>query len=122
MNIALWIVQLLLAVFFGLAGAMKTFQTSKAKAQLAWAKNRSEVFVRFIGISELLGTLGLILPMLTGFLAWLTPIAAIGLSLIQLLAIVTEHLPKKEYNIIPMNIVLLAFAVFIIFGRWNLFS
>jgi len=39
-----------------------------------------------------------------------------------LLAIFTEHLPKKEYNIIPMNIVLLALSVFIIVGRWAFFS
>ena len=122
MNIALWIAQVLLAFLFGMAGMMKTFQTSKAKGQLPWAKNRSDRFVQFIGISEILGAVGLILPMLTGILPWLTPIAAIGLSLIQLLAIFTEHLPKKEYNVIPVNIILLAFAVFIIVGRWILFS
>ncbi len=122
MNIALWIAQVLLALFFGMAGMMKTFQTAKAKEQLPWAKNRSDGFVRFIGISELLGALGLILPMLTGILAWLTPIAAIGLSLIQVLAIITEHLPKKEYNVIPVNMVLLALAVFVTAGRWILFS
>jgi hypothetical protein len=38
------------------------------------------------------------------------------------LAIFTEHLPKKEYNVIPVNIVLLALAVFVIVGRWTLFS
>jgi uncharacterized membrane protein YphA (DoxX/SURF4 family) len=122
MNIALWITQVLLALFFGMAGMMKTFQTSKAREQLPWAQKRSGAFVQFIGISELLGAVGLILPMLTGILAWLTPIAALGLSLIQLLAIFTEHLPKKEYNVIPMNTVLLALAAFIIFGRWILFS
>ena len=122
MNIALWIAQVLLAFLFGMAGMMKTFQTSKAKGQLPWAKNRSDRFVQFVGISEILGGVGLILPMLRGILPWLTPIAAIGLSLIQLLAIFTEHLPKKEYNIIPVNMVLLAFAVFIIVGRWILFS
>ena len=122
MNIALWIAQGLLAAMYLMAGSMKTFQTAKAKGQFPWAKNRSNGFVRFIGASELLGALGLILPLLTGILPWLTPIAAIGLSLIQLLAIFTEHLPKREYAIIPMNIVLLALSGFIIFGRWVLFS
>jgi hypothetical protein len=60
--------------------------------------------------------------MVTGILPWLTPIAAIGLSLIQLLAIFQEHLPKKEFNIIPMNIVLLGLSIFVLFGRWVLFS
>ena len=122
MNIALWIVQVLLAAIFGMAGIMKTFQTAKAKEQLPWAKSRSDAFVRFVGISELLGALGLILPLLTRILPWLTPVAAIGLTLIQLLAIFTEHLPKKEYNILPVNILLLALSIFIVVGRWILFS
>ena len=122
MNIALWIVQILLAAMYGMAGMMKTFQTAKAREQLPWAKNRSDGFVRFVGTSELLGALGLILPLVTGILPWLTVLAAIGLILIQLLAIFTEHLPKKELNVIPINLVLLALAVFVIIGRWTLLS
>ena len=122
MNIALWIVQILLAAMFGMAGVMKVFQTSKAKEMLPWAKNRSDGFVRFVGTSELLGALGLILPLVTGILPWLTLLAAIGLVLIQLLAIFTEHLPKKEYNVIPVNVVIAALAIFVVIGRWTLFS
>ena len=121
-NISLCVVQVLLAAMFGMAGIMKTFQTAKAKEQFLWAKNRSDGFVRFVGISELLGALGLTLPLVTGILPWLTILAAVGLILIQLLAIFTEHLPKKEYNVIPINIVLIAISVFIILGRWTLFS
>jgi uncharacterized membrane protein YphA (DoxX/SURF4 family) len=120
MNIVLWIAQGLLAAMYLMAGTMKTFQTARAKGQFPWAKNRSDGFVRFVGVSELLGSFGLILPIFTGILPWLTPIAAVGLSLIQLLAIFTEHLPKKEYNIIPMNLVLLALSIFIVIGRWTL--
>ena len=122
MNIVLWIAQGLLAAMYLMAGMLKTFQTPKAKEQLPWTKNRSDAFVRLIGSSELLGALGLILPLVTGILPWLTVIAAIGLTLIQLLAIFTEHLPKKEYNVIPVNVILLALAVFIAAGRWILFS
>src|SRR5688572_11161738 len=122
MNTALWIAQGLLAAMYLIAGIIKTFQTAKAKEQMPWAKERSDEFVRFVGVSELLGALGLILPLVTGILPWLTIIAAIGLTLIQLLAIFTEHLPKKEYNVIPVNIVLVALAVFVIVGRWSLFA
>jgi len=122
MNIALWIAQGLLAAMYLMAGAMKTFQTAKTKEQMPWAKNRSDAFVRFVGTSELLGALGLILPLVTGVLPWLTVLAATGLTIIQLLAIFQEHLPKKEYNVIPVNIVLLALAVFVVVGRWTLFS
>jgi putative oxidoreductase len=122
MNIALWIAQILLAAMYGMSGSMKTFQTAKARQQFPWAKNRSNGFIRFVGISELLGALGLILPIITGVLPWLTVLAAVGLTLIQWLAIFTEHLPKKEYNVIPINIILSAISVFVIFGRWALFS
>ena len=122
MNIVLWIAQILLAAMFGMAGIMKTFQTAKAREQMSWAKNRSDNFVRFVGASELLGAAGLILPLVTGILPWLTVLAAVGLILIQLLAIFTEHLPKKEYNVIPVNIVLIAIAAIIVIGRWTLFS
>ncbi len=122
MNIALWIVQGLLAALYLMAGTLKTFQTAKAKEQLPWAKNRSDGFVRFVGTSELLGALGLILPLVTGILPWLTLLAAIGLTIIQALAIFTEHLPKKEYNVIPFNAVLLALAVFVVIGRWALIT
>lgn len=124
MNIALWIVQGLLAAMYLMAGQMKAFQPAKVREnpQMTWAKNRSDGFIRFVGTSELLGALGLILPLVTGVLPWLTVLAAIGLTIIQVLAIFTEHLPKKEFNVIPVNIVLLALAVLVIIGRWTLFS
>ena len=124
MNIALWIAQILLAAMYGMAGSMKAFQPAKVREnpQMTWAKNRSNGFIRFVVISELLGALGLILPLVTGILPWLTVLAAVGLLLIQLLAIFTEHLPKKEYNVIPINVVLIAFSAFIAIGRWTLFS
>jgi len=121
MNTALWVIQILLAGMYGLAGTMKAFQPSRAKQTLPWAKERSDGFVRFIGASELLGALGLLLPAATGTLPWLTPLAAAGLTLIQLLAILTEHLPKREYKVLPVNILLLALSILILAGRWALF-
>ena len=122
MNIALWIAQGLLAAMYLMAGSMKVFQTVKARENMTWTQGRSDGFVRFVGTSELLGALGLILPLVTGILPWLTILAAIGLTIIQVLAIFQEHLPKKEYNVIPVNIVLLALAALVVIGRWTLFS
>jgi putative oxidoreductase len=122
MNIALWIAQILLAGLYGMAGSMKTMQVVKVREMMPWSKDRTDGFIRFVGTSELLGALGVILPILTGILAWLTPVAAIGLTIIQLLAILQEHLPKKEYNVIPMNIVLLALSAFVAIGRWYLIA
>lgn len=120
MNMALWTAQGLLAAMYLMAGTIKAFQTTRAKEQMPWAKERSDGFVRFVGISEILGALGLILPLVTGILPWLTLLAAIGLTVIQLLAVFTEHLPKKEYSVLPFNAVLLALMVFVVFGRWAL--
>ena len=53
---------------FGMAGFIKTFQTAKTHDMLPWAKNRSDAFVHFVGVSELLGALGMIFPLLTGIL------------------------------------------------------
>lgn len=120
MNIALWIAQGLLAAMYLMAGTMKTFQTEKIRPTMTWTQGRSDAFIRFVGMAELLGAFGLILPLFTGILPWLTILAAIGLTIIQVLAIFSEHLPRKEYNIIPVNIVLLALAIFVIIGRWTL--
>jgi putative oxidoreductase len=124
MNIALWIVQGLLAAFYGMAGSMKVFQTTKTREnpQMTWAHGQSNGYIRFVGTAELLGALGVILPIATGILPWLTPVAAIGLSLIQLLAIFMVHLPKKEYGVIPVNVIALALSIFVAVGRWSLLA
>jgi uncharacterized membrane protein YphA (DoxX/SURF4 family) len=122
MNIALWVAQVLLAGMYGMAGGMKTFQPEgvRKNPQMTWAHGQSDTYIRSVGIPEFLGALGMILPMLTGILPWLTPLAAVGLSIIQLLAIFMVHLPKKEYQVIPVNIVLLALSVFVAYGRFAL--
>jgi len=122
MNIALWVAQALLAGMYGMAGGMKTFQPDgvRKNPQMTWAHDKQDGYIRFVGVSELLGALGMILPILTGILPWLTPLAAVGLSIIQLLAIFMVHLPKKEYQVIPVNIVLLALSIFVAYGRFAL--
>lgn len=122
MNIALWIIQVLLAGMYGMAGSMKAFTPDKVRTnpQMTWAHDKQDGYIRFVGISELLGAVGLIIPALTGILSWLTPLAAIGLALIQVLAIFTVHLPKKEYQVIPVNVVLLVLAIIAAYGRFTL--
>lgn len=117
MNIALWIVQVLLGGMFIMAGVMKAFQYERAKASVFWVKDVPRGLVTFIGIAELLGGLGLLLPAITGILAWLTPLAVAGLALIMFLAI-GFHASRREAPAIGFNAVLLILAVFVAYGRF----
>ncbi|MEZ4710165.1 MAG: DoxX family protein [Caldilineaceae bacterium] len=117
LNIALWVAQALLALLFLLTGAMKALQPERTKARLHALHDLPTGLVTFIGVSELLGSAGLVLPWLTGILPWLTPLAAAGLALIMLLAIGT-HLRLGDHMVSVMNIVLLGLTLFIGYGRW----
>ena len=117
MNVGLWGAQVILAVMFLMAGIMKGFQFERAKASLPWVKDVPKGLVTFIGISELLGGLGLLLPAIAGFLPWLTPLAAVGLSITMILA-AAFHAKRSEYPAIVMNLVIMALAVFVAYGRW----
>jgi len=119
MNIALWIVQGLLALIYLMAGSRKVFQTQKFQEQMKWAASSTKGYLVFIGIAEMAGAVGLVLPMLTGILPWLTVAAAAGLALVQLLAIITVHIPKKEYKSLPVNLLLLALALFVAIVRFG---
>ena len=120
LNIGLWIVQVSLLGIYVSYGVYKTFFTEKAKEKMAWTQNRSDTFIRLVGIAELLGAIGIVLPMLTSILPGMTVLAAVGLTLVQGFAIFTEHLPKKEYKYLPLNLYFAAMSIFVIIGRWSL--
>ena len=85
MNIVLWILQVLLGLFFLFAGGAKFVMTAEAmRAAAPDAVQFPMPFIWFIGLCEVLGGLGLILPGLTGIKRNLTPLAAIGLLIIML--------------------------------------
>ncbi|WP_438348417.1 DoxX family protein [Paenibacillus sp. FA6] len=117
MNIALWIVQGLLALMFIVTGSMKAFQFEKAKAKLPWIKDSLRGLVTFIGVSEVLGGVGLILPLAIGVAPSLTPIAAIALAVVMLLG-AGFHAKRQEYKGAGMNIIFIALAVFVALGRF----
>jgi uncharacterized membrane protein len=122
MNTALWVVQYVLGVLYLIAGVLKALFTATARKRIPWAGALSTAYVRFVGIAEILGALGVVLPLLSGILPWLTVIAAAGLAVVQILAIAIVHLPRKEYVSLPVNVVLLLLAVFVAVGRLNLFA
>ena len=69
---------------YGAFGFVKTFRTQSAQEQMPWARDRSERFIRFVGISELLGALGILAVVFTGGFPWLAILTAGGFSLIQM--------------------------------------
>ena len=117
MNVVLWIVQVVLAGMFIMAGVTKAFRYEQARASLPWVKDVPRGLTTFIGVSELLGGLGLLLPALTGVLPWLSPLAAAGLALVMLLAI-GFHARRREGPAIGFNAVLLVLAVVVAYGRF----
>lgn len=119
MNIALWIVQGLLAAMFLMAGIAKSTQPrEKLLKQLPWVEDFSTPVVRLIGVSELAAGLGLVLPAATGIAPVLTPLAAVGLVVIMLAAMVV-HGRRKEVQGIVVNVVLLVAAAFVAWGRFG---
>jgi putative oxidoreductase len=112
-NVALWVIQALVAAAFLLSGGLKAFQPID---KLANYRGISPTLVRFIGVAEILGGLGLILLMLTGIVPALTVAAAVGLVLIMVLAAIF-HVSRGEFSRVPPSVVLGILAVVIVYGR-----
>ncbi|QBD75081.1 DoxX family protein [Ktedonosporobacter rubrisoli] len=112
MNIALWIVQILLALLFAASGFQKIAQpVEKLREEMRWAKYMAPAFIRLIGILEILGALGLILPKATGYLPWLTPLAGVGLALTMFVAILVHLRLRLEKTVVPVVLMLLSLFV-----------
>ena len=105
MNVVLWILQVLLGVMFVLAGVMHGFRQEQAKKQMIWMQAVPSGVLTFIGTAEILGGIGLVLPALTNILPVLTPLAAIGLTIIMILAAIL-HFRRGETSAIVVNLVL----------------
>lgn len=116
-NILLWIAQVLLGGFFIMVGLTKSFQPIEEIGQMIpWVNNSPAALVRFIGISELLGGIGLLLPSVLRIQPKLTPLAAVGLAIIMVLATVF-HVYRGEFEAIGMTILIGLIAFFIYWGR-----
>jgi uncharacterized membrane protein YphA (DoxX/SURF4 family) len=121
MNVTLWIVAGVLALFFIGAGVNKLLRTKEKLLEnpnMGWAADFSPGMLKLIGAAEVLGGIGLVLPAALDIAPILTPIAATGLAVIMVGAIIT-HARRKEYAPVVMNVVLLALAVFVAWGRFG---
>lgn len=117
MNIALWIIQVLLALLFLFAGGVKLIMPiEEMTKQMPVAI--PGLFLRFIGVCEVLGGLGLILPGLLRIKTWLTPLAAAGLVILMIGATAFSLKIGVTAAILPLVTGLL--AAFVAYGRWRL--
>ena len=117
LHVTLWVVQLLLAAFFLLAGVNHGLKPIAEAAQSSpWITGVPVWLVRFIGFAELAGAVGVVLPAATRIMPWLTPLAAAGLAAIMALA-VPFHVMRGEASVVAFNIVPALLAAFVAWGR-----
>ncbi|MBI3934747.1 MAG: DoxX family protein [Acidobacteria bacterium] len=113
MNVALWVAQVLLAITFGSAGYLKA-----TAPESFWPGAVPATLVRFIGLSELAGALGVLLPAAARIFPWLTPLAAAGLVMIMVLAS-AFHLSRGETQALSLTLGLGGLAAFVAWGRFR---
>ena len=123
METALWIVQVLLAAIFLVTGTTKLTQPRQkmAAGPMRWAADVTDRQFRTIGLLEVLGALGLILPAALGLAPLLTPLAAVGLAVIMVAAIYT-HVRYDESERLAVPIVVLALALFVALEGFGTYS
>ena len=85
---------------------------------MGWAENAPFLLIKFIGLAEVAGAFGLILPSATRIMPHLTKLAATGLCVIMVLA-AGVHIVRGEFEVVPMNVILFALAAFVVWGRTN---
>lgn len=116
LHIGLWIAQGLLAAAFGMAGFMKLIMPIDQLTAMSFVSEYSAGMVRFIGITEVLAAIGLILPAALRIWPILTPLAASGLSIVMILA-TQYHISHNEPT--APTLIFFAITVFIAWGRFK---
>lgn len=120
LSAALWVGQIFLAAVFFYSGVMKSTKTEKDLVAMGQTgvENLSGSLIRFIGISEILGAVGMILPWLSGILPILTPVAAISFGTLMILAGIV-HFRRNEKTTVTFNLFILLVCVFVAYGRFT---
>ena len=117
LRIGLWTAQIIVFVLFTLFGSMKLLMPVDKLAEMwIWPGQVPSWFLHLTGILDVVGGIGVLLPAVTRIQPRLAVLAALGCSLLQIAAIIF-HLSRGEAAVVPLNIVLLALSVFILWGR-----
>jgi len=118
MNTTLWIIQGILATVFTASGLIiMLLPKEKLASKLSWVNEYSNGKRYFICASKIVGAIGLIVPLYLNILPILTPIAALGLAMIMVLAM-SYHFRKKEYKDVPATVLFLALSLFVAYNRF----
>ena len=117
MNTFPWVLQGLLALIFLVTGIRKLIRTDAQTRGVPWMRDTPVLVVRAIGVLEILGAIGVVLPALTGILPWLTPVAAVGIVCLMLGAAWVNY-RAQLYRPIVANIVILLLASVLAYGRF----
>lgn len=118
MHVALWVAQGLLFITLAMGAVMKFMPIEKIAAMMPWTGELPEITVRLLGVIDLLGALGIVLPALLRWKPQLTVWAAIGIVLLMISATVF-HVSRGEASVIGFNLFTLVMAVFVAWGRFN---
>ena len=111
MNIVLWIAQGLVALVMIAAGSVKTFlPRERLEKRMHWAATWPRARIKMLGLAEIAGGLGLVLPMAVGVAPILTPVAALCLAVLMIGAVQT-HARARESFAPPLVLILLCFAI-----------
>jgi putative oxidoreductase len=116
MNIALWLLQGLTALAFGGHGLLMLSGPQRMAERVPWIRALPAPFVRLLGLLEILGAIGVVVPAATGILPSLTVPAAGGLVAMMLLAMLF-HVTRREWPNIGLNLILGALAFAVAYGR-----
>jgi len=117
MNIALWVIQILLAALFLTTGSIKlVFPKKKLEKVFDWIDDFSQNRIRIIATFEVFGALGLFLPGVYPISNLIMPVAAAGLAIIMILAALT-HYNRGEDSEMVVNISIAVLLSFVIIGR-----
>ena len=119
MNVLLWILQVLLGVYFFAIGVMHFAIPPNLPPQMNWMYELPAWLHTVSGIAEILGGLGLILPAVTRIQTRLVPLAASGLVLVMIGAMI-YHVTRGEFTNIGMNLLLALLLAFVAYGRTKL--
>ncbi|MEM7655546.1 MAG: DoxX family protein [Bacteroidota bacterium] len=121
LNILLWVVQGLLALAFLFAGFFKLATPMEELAtNMPWVTETPSWLVRFIGLAEVAGAIGLIVPAATRIKPNLTPMAALGIIAIMVLAAIFHLTREGEAPMVLNNVFMIALAGFVYYGRTKL--